>query len=87
MGEHATARPGWLDRLPRPVRHLVIMAASGLLGWTAQEALPAAGPWLAAHEPLGPLVGVAAMQLLLVALPLVRSYGASWERGTGEPGT
>lgn len=73
--------PGWLDYLPRPVRHLLLMALAGLLGWAIQEGIPALGPWLASHGPLGPLAGAAVMQVALYLLPLVRSYGAAWERG------
>lgn len=69
---------GWLDRLPRPIRHLLIGLLVVLLTWLAEDGLPAIGPWLADHPPLGPLAGAALTQLLLYLTPLVRSYGATW---------
>lgn len=71
---------GWLDRVPLPVRDLVVMAAVGLLTWLAQSGVPAASPWLEAHQPLGPLVAIALAQLVVWLLPVVRTYGLKWER-------
>jgi len=60
------------DRWPRPLRHAAILLLGGLLDWAARDGLPSVGPWLAAHEPLGPLAGAVLAQLVLVLTPLVR---------------
>ena len=69
------------DAWPRPLRHLAILLLGGLLDWAARDGLPAVGPWLSAHEPLGPLAGALFAQLVLYAAPFVRTYGAKYAGG------
>lgn len=61
-----------LDRLPRPLRHLVILLLGAAVSWAGTDLVPTVGPWLDARPPLGPLVGALLAQLLLAALPIVR---------------
>jgi hypothetical protein len=61
--------------IPPVVRDLLVLLAGAALTWIGQSALPAAGPWLAEHPPLGPLAGALLAQLLLVLTPLTREYG------------
>ena len=61
-----------LDRLPRPLRHLVILLLGAAVSWAGTDLVPAVGPWLAARPPLGPLAGALLAQLLLAVLPIVR---------------
>lgn len=72
--------PGWLERLPVPLQHLIIGVLFVVLAWTAEDLIPVVSGWLAEHPPLGPVVGILLSQLVLYASPLIRAYGATWTR-------
>ncbi len=73
--------PGWLDRIPRPYRHLLIQLMACLLAWGASDLVPALHDQQGYAAVVGALIG----QVLLVVTPLVRSYGASWDASSSTP--
>jgi hypothetical protein len=81
-----------LDTWPPILRHAAILVGGALLTWAVQDLAPVAGPWLAAHQPWGPLAGALLAQLVLVLTPVQRAYGAgsrgahAADRGAVRPG-
>ena len=60
-----------LDRLPTPVRHLLLALAPVVLGWLLSDVVPA----LNDRWPAAAALWLVVQQILMWALPLTRQYG------------
>ena len=60
-----------LDRLPAPLRHLIIALISALLAWASTDLIPVLGK----QGGTAALIGALMTEVLLVVTPLVRQYG------------